>query len=138
MTRPPIRSSFPPGPRVMPLRQEQRDWAVQDKTAVGHEVIDLLPPPGQPGEDPFSDRIHAAGDWPRWTSWLAAELGFDPVDQTRMRGQLLRRMVDAGIVERLRPPWETNRSSGTLYWRLTCERHDAHERWDDATRGRTR
>jgi hypothetical protein len=130
-------ASHPPGPRTIPRKQEPRDWAAEDKDTLGHEVIDLLPPPGLPGEDPFADRIHQAGDWPRWTSWLAAELGICVVDQTRLRLQLLRRMVAAGVVEQVRPPWETNRKSGALYWRLTCDRHDAHERWSEATAHRT-
>lgn len=116
-----------------------RDWAAEDRGMVGHEVLDMLPEPGRKGEDPWSDRLFKRRDLPWWTSRLAAQLDLSPVDQTRLRLQVLARLEAAGVVERLRPWWE-NRANGTLYWRLACSRHDAHERWAEvlerASRGR--
>jgi hypothetical protein len=109
-------------------RRRAQDWTPEGKTDIAFEVLDLLPPPADPGACPFSGDRFAAGDNPKHTGWIAWQLGVDnSFDQTRLRAQILGTLVQAGLARRLRPCWEN--ATGPLYWCLAVDRHQAHEQW---------
>lgn len=102
------------------------DWAMENRGDLGHAVIDIAPAPDAP---------------PCYSGWYARQLGLHDVHDTYEVDHWLRPLLDkmatAEVLVKTGGQYacECGRThQEPTYYRLTVDRTEARERWDDHTR----
>jgi hypothetical protein len=96
------------------------DWSMDARADYGHQIIDVAPLPD--------------GPWPCWTGWYADQIAQPGMHYTNHLGELLYRLLRAGVVTRHGGQYRDQRDElrvAPLHWQLAVDRDPAHDLWSE-------